>query len=183
MHLYITPDGSEPSSTPLYSLSNQATAAVTYAMLGTNAITSGNQGIYLYNNFVATVDGGGRIWPDKDRFSTTKTLTYSDWAFLGPGRVSGVTLNASNDTDCAVTIYDTDTVQAHGAIKKCVLKNIIEYETIEAEDVPFEVTRGCYVEIEGSRTTKEVEVTIEIDRAQSWFSDDNIRRHALKRKV
>jgi hypothetical protein len=175
--LYVTEDGQEPSSTAVHSTGSIQSIATEQGVLGVQNKATSTTGTILFDNFAMDE---ARIWPDKDRFKTTMTINESQHVFVGPGTVSGLTLASSGGTDNIIAVYDTDTAQAHQDNKRAVLANVSANEIIDAGNVPFDVIRGCYVEITG---TDNPEVTVQIDRAPGWFSDGNMRRYATQRRL
>jgi hypothetical protein len=178
---YVTVDGGEPSSTATVTKTSVEGIAITHAWLGVQDHKATTLGTILIDNFA--MDGNvtpARIYPDKDRFSCTRTITGNEHAFIGPGTITNVTL-ASTDAGNIVTIYDTDTAQAYQGNKKLVISNHTAAETVDAGGVPFEVTRGCYVETTAGAESPEV--TLTIGRATGWFSEGNMRRYAHQRRV
>jgi hypothetical protein len=187
--VYVTKDGEEPSSTVTVELTgSQSGGNVTNGKFGVQEKLTGTVGTILLDDFIMTTVGSNnqnRIWPDKDRFSTTKTITHSQHVFLGKGTVSGVSLRSSGAADNIITIYDTDTSQTHQASKKLILQNDTAGQMVQSDTgVPFDVIRGCYVEFSGpAGYTETPEVTISISRAPNWFDEGSIRRHALQRRL
>lgn len=181
IELYVTKDGEEPSTTVTDSITGeQSPGAVAQGKFGAAGLAATTRGMYLIDNFTMTVDGGSRLFPDKDRFSTTKTLMDSRHVFVGPGRVNSLTLAASAAADNEITVYDTDTGQTHGAVKKTIIKNATASEIIDSELVPFDVIRGCYVEFTAGTETPEVLIRFE---APNWFSEGNMKRYAMQRSL
>jgi hypothetical protein len=174
---YVTVDGEEPTDTAAVTEGSVQGIAITHAWLGVQDHLATTQGTILIDNFVMD---DTRIYPDKDRFSCVRTITGNEHAFVGPGTITNVTL-ASTAADNIITIYDTDTAQAYQGSKKLVISNGTAAETVDAGGVPFEVTRGCYVETTAGSDNPEV--TLTIGRATGWYSEGNMRRYAHQRKV
>lgn len=176
LELYVTPDGESPSSTATQSIGSvQSAAAVVRAILGSQDKLATTLGTILIDNFA--VDNV-RIWPDRERFPTVRQLTTTSHAFIGPGTVESVVLASSAAADNVVTIYDTDTAQAHQGLKKLSLANTVASEIVDAQSVPFDVERGCYVEITGSATPQ---VFVSIGDAPAGFTEGGIRSYAQRR--
>jgi len=174
--LYATKEGDLPSTTAAVALTGkQAAAPVLNALFGLNGATASTRGYILLDNLVTTADGGSRIWPDTDRFSTTKEITRSEHVFLGAGTVSGVQLTGDSNADQVLTIYDTDIGKNWTSNKKVALVTSGEVLTVSSE-ISFDVIRGCYAVLEGTNP----EAIIHIARAPNWFSEGNIRRFALR---
>jgi hypothetical protein len=175
---YVTVDGREPSATATVTKGSVQGLTITHAWLGVQDHKATTLGTILIDNFVTIEDT--RIYPDKDRFSCVRTITGNEHAFVGPGTITNVTL-ASTANDNIITIYDTDTAQTHQGLKKLVISNHAAAETVDAGGVPFEVTRGCYVETTAGSDNPEV--TLTIGRATGWYSEGNMRRYAHQRRV
>ncbi len=175
---YVTEEGQEPSSTVTRSLTGvQASGAVTHIIIGPQDKLTATSGTILIDNFIATVNGGSRFFPEKNRFSTTKVLTKSGHVFVGPGTIKRLTAVDTGTGDVVVEIFDTDTAQAYMSNKKVTLAPLTS-ETITMND-SIEVIRGCYVQIAGT----DPEATLEFNRAPNWFSDGNIRQYAHRRSL
>lgn len=175
--LYVTKEGTVPTSTKTLELTGeQSPAPVLNALFGVVGVHTSTRGYFLLDNLVTTADGGSRIWPDADRFSTTKEITRTEHVFLGAGTVSGVQLSDGGSNDTIVTVYDTDIGQVGSSNKKLMLSATAETQVV-ASSIPFDVIRGCYVVLEGT----DPEAIIHIDRAPNWFSEGNIRRFANRR--
>lgn len=182
LHIYATPDGGQPSETySARAITVNNAASSTKAVFGVQNKDSGSTGTILYDNFKATaVDTGSRIYPQKNRFSTTQVLTKSGHVFVGPGTIASVTaIDGGGDASAVVTVYDTDTAQVHEGLRKLTLSADTAGQTVTSS-TPFDVNRGCYVTIAG---TTPVEATVNIERAPNWFSDGNIRRYAMRRSL
>jgi hypothetical protein len=195
MSAYITEDGQEPSETPTITKTGIQNAAITEGKLGVQSPKTSSNGIILMDGFQysgATAATGARIYPTKNRYSTVRQFVRAGQqkdaqgfhAFVGAGRVTNVTWNTSvsGTVDGLLAIYDTDTAKNHMGNRKAAYQMSVQAETIDVPAVPFDVTRGCYVEIDSpSQETHEVILTI--DRAPNWFSDGNMKRFASRRNL
>jgi hypothetical protein len=79
-------------------------------------------------------------------------------------------------------VYDTDTAQAYVGNRKAVSSAAVASQTLEVTGVPFDVTRGCFVEL-NSAAGDTLEVVVVIDRAPNWFSEGNMKRFASRRNL
>ncbi len=191
IEVYVTPDGQEPSSTVVVEKTAvQSSAATTKAIVGVQDKLSATTGTILLDNFIVdNIALTARIYPEKNRFSTVRTLSNAttqtrvrdEHVFIGPGTVTGITaIDGGADSSAVVTVYDTDTAQAYDSLRKATVGVIVAGDTKYARNVPFDVLRGCYVTVEG---TTPVVAEITIDRAPNWFSDGNMRRFAHRRNL
>lgn len=192
---YITEDGQEPSETATVTKGSVQGLTITHGVLGIQDQKATTIGTILIDNIqcsgIKTVDGV-RIYPTKDRFSTVRQfvragqnlLAQGFHAFVGAGTVSNVTWNTAvgGAADGLLAIYDTDTAQAHVGNRRAALQQSLIAENIDVASVPFDVTRGCYVEID-SAAAETHEVIVTIERAPNWFSDGNMRRYAHRRNL
>ncbi len=161
--------------------------------LDQGAITVGTLGVVQQDS--GTTDGDvliddvvtdtARIDYDLERFPDSVRLTADGHAFVGPGCIKNVTLQADNQGDLEVRIYDSDAAGgATTAIPKPGMNPILELrttagdETVDPAGVPIRVSRGCYVEF--TRTTESGFVTIQYSGAPR--SDGAIRSLGARRK-
>ena len=177
IEVYITPDGAEPSSTVTTETTSMTNIAVTHGVLGVQDKLGTTVGTMLMDNFVMD---DLRIWPDKDRFSTTRQITKSQHLFVGPGSVDNVTVfDAGGDATATLEIFDTDTAQSHALRSKGYIQSEANEDAQDFSTVPFNVTRGCYVSLGGTTSKAWVSFT----PGANWYSDGNIRRFAQRRNV
>jgi len=193
--LYVTEDGQEPSETATATLGSIQNAAVTEGLFGVQDPAATTNCIILMDGFQfsgVAAASGARIYPTKNRFSTVRHFVRAGQqkdaqgfhAFVGAGTVCNVTWNTAvgGTVDGLLAVYDTDTGQNYMANRKASFQQSVASETIDVPAVPFDVIRGCYVEID-SPSQETHEVTLTIDRAPNWFSDGNMRRFASRRNL
>ncbi len=191
--LFVTEEGQEPSTTATATLASIQNAVVTEGLFGVQDPASTTNCIILMDDFQYSgiaAASGARIFPTKNRFSTTRQFLSSGLvkelgsfhAFVGAGTVSNVTWLTGGGTAALLGIYDTDTAQTHTGNRKAALTQSLAGEVIDVPAVPFDVTRGCYVQIDDSGNGNQ-EVIITIERAPNWFSDGNMRRFAQRRNL
>ena len=178
IEVYITRDGCTPTSSQYLSVGSvQAAGAVGQMIVGTQDKLSTTRGTILMDNFVMD---NARIYPTKNRFAETVTMTGNEHVFVGSGTVESVTLSSTAAADNLITIYDTDDKRNYQGSKKLVLSNDTAGEVVQST-APFDVSRGCYVETTAG--TGNPEVTLKIGRANAHFSDGAMRRFALRRSI
>jgi hypothetical protein len=191
--LYVTEDGQEPSETATATLGSIQNAAITEGLFGVQDPATTTNCIILMDDFQFSGEAavsGSRIYPTKDRFSTVRQFVRagsfktnkSFHAFIGQGTVSNVTVINGSSNDALVGIYDTDTAQAHVGNRKAIISASVASETLNAGNVPFDVIRGCYVDV-NSAAADTVEVVLTVERAVNWFSEGNMRRFAHRRNL
>ena len=96
----------------------------------------------------------------------------SGHAFVGSGRICGVTLIDGGMTDGQVEIFDTDVASVlDDSNRELHLRATASNEAVDAASVPIHVTRGCYVQLTGVSTR----ALIKIDWAKGYSSDGAIR--------
>jgi hypothetical protein len=194
MSAYITEDGQEPSSTATVTKTSVQNAAITEGALGIQDIANTTNGVILVDGFQFSglaATSGARIYPTKNRFSTTRHFVRAGntkdaqgfHAFVGQGTVSNITYNTSTNVEGLLAVYDTDTAQNHAGNRKAALQQGVASETVRFSGVPFDVTRGCYVELDSSTSQDTQEVIVTIERAPNWFSEGNMRRYANRRNL
>jgi len=184
IELYVTPEGKEPSSSvTIQSTLNQATAAVTKGLFGITGIAATTRGQVLFDNFYQSGPSGSpaRIYPDKDRFAVTRTVTRSGHVFLGQGTVEQVQVTDGGSGASAIEIYDTDTSQTFIDSKRLALFAATAGSTESSGDSPFDVVRGCYAVVTDGGSG--VEATVRISRAPNWFSNANIVQLGRRRNL
>jgi len=191
--LYVTEAGQEPSETATATLGSIQNAAVTEGLLGVQDHKATTKCTILMDDFQysgTAAASGTRIYPTKNRFSTTRQFVRTSLtktggafhAFVGQGTVKNITWNTGGTVDGLLNVYDTDTAQNHAGNRKTGAQQAVASETIDLASVPFEVIRGCYIETD-SAAAENQEVIVEIARASNWFSDGNMRRFAHKRNL
>jgi hypothetical protein len=190
---YVTEDGQEPSETVTVTKGSVQGLTITHGVLGAQDHKATTIGTILIDGFQYSgkdTVSGARIYPTKDRFSTTRQFLSSGLvkelgsfhAFVGQGTVSNVTWLTGGGTAAFLSVYDTDTAQTGTGDRKAALTQSLAGEVIDVANVPFNVTRGCYVEIDDSGNSNQ-EVIVTIERAPNWFSDGNMRRYAHRRNL
>jgi hypothetical protein len=193
MSAYITEQGQEPSETATVTKTGIQNAAITDGVLGIQDFNNTTNCTILMDGFQysgATASTGTRIYPTKNRFSPERHFLRSGTfvsdqgfhAFVGAGTVSNVSALAGASDDTLVSIYDTDTAQAHIGNRKAVLSSSAGIEVLDVAGVPFDVIRGCYVEAV-SASKDNVEVVVSVSRAPNWFSEGNMKRYASRRNL
>jgi hypothetical protein len=192
---YITEDGQEPSETATVTKTGVQNAAVTEGLLGVQDPAATTNCTILMDGFQFSgqnTDSGVRIYPTKNRFSATRYFlrsgnhkdTQGFHAFVGAGTVSNITLVTGADEEALLAVYDTDTAQAHMGNRKAILSQsgVGAGETLDLPTVPFDVIRGCYVDVNSANQNNE-EIIVTIQRAPNWFSEGNMRRYAHRRHL
>jgi len=191
---YVTEDGQEPSSTATVTKGSVQGLTITHGVLGVQDHKATTLGTILMDNFQysgVAATSGARIFPTKNRFSTVRQFVRSGsgkdnqgfHAFVGPGTVSNVTWNTGANVEGLLAVFDTDTAQAHAGNRKAVASQAVASETIDLSSTPFDVIRGCYIEVDSSTSQDNEEVIVTIERAPNWFSEGNMRRFAARRNL
>ena len=193
---YITEDGQEPSSTATVTKGSVQGLDITHGVLGVQDHKATTLGTILMDNFQfsgSKTASGTRIYPTKNRFSEMRYFLRSGshkskqgfHAFVGAGTVSNITLVTGADEEALLAVYDTDTAQAHMGNRKAILSqsSTLGGETLDLATVPFDVIRGCYVDVESSGNQNNEEIIVTIERAPNWFSEGNMRRYAHRRNL
>ena len=155
-------------------------AATQVTALDQNAITSGTlgvvsqdagttAGVLLFDN-VITDDG--RVFPTSIRFPNTRLLTKSGHAFVGAGRLDGVTMLSGGATDNVLSVFDTDVGNTSDASKVVAeLKNDANNSLVRSDHDDIHVQRGCFISMSGTNPR----ALVRIKFAPAYGSDGAIR--------
>ncbi len=159
--------------------------ATTTGRLGAMDIDAGTTaGVLLFDDIATDSERIFGILP-QDRFSTDVLMVADGHAFVGPGCIDNLTLNASETADCAVRIYDTDVANSDGIENvKLILRNTgtTGGEIVDPAGVPITVKRGAYVTLAGTADALGPWARVKIGRAAAYGSDGAIRSYGLRRK-
>lgn len=129
-----------------------ATASTTEGWLGVIGIGAGS----LANvSGTVTLDkiahDTNRIYGDAHRFASRQVLTKSGHAFVGPGRITDLTLVSGLGTDCVLDIYDTDSATIVPDTFVMRLTNNVSGESVMYNgQQPIVLHKGAYVVISGT---------------------------------
>lgn len=124
-------------------------AAVGTCLFGTNATLATTTGTLLFAEFAMD---DGRLGVIVDRRRDSIYLTKTGHAFVGPGKIDRIALQAGAATDNTITIYDTDTGYTTDATNVVYLGG----NTVSGEAKDFDlhhcvdVKRGAYVVLAGT---------------------------------
>lgn len=168
--LYL--DGSG-SLIALTSLTNSA--AVGTCAFGTKNTLSTTAGTLLFDEFAMD---DARLGAIVDRRRESMYLTKTGHAFVGPGKIDRLSLQAGAATDNTITIYDTDTGYTTDATNVVYLGG----NTVSSEAKDFdlhhcvEVKRGAYVVLAGTNPRAIVGF-----RAPMSMSDGVMRNYGNRR--
>lgn len=144
-------------------------------VIGQDAGTT--KGIILIDEIVGHVGTDGvaatnRIGYVFDRFPEQLLLDKSGHGFVGHGILDNVSLLSGGNSDNVLTIYDTDHADTTYGPAKLILKNLTADETpVDPAGVPINLTRGCYVQLEGTNPR----ALLSVRRAVGYGSDGAIR--------
>ena len=157
----------------LTSLDNAA--AVGTAQFGTMLTLATTTGTILFDQFVMD---DARLFPIVDRFKKSVHLTKSGHAFIGPGTINRLSLEAGAAVDNVIAIFDTDTGNVDDA-ENVVYKagNDVASETTDFAVNDVKVTRGAFVQLTG--TTPRCVVGF---NAAHYMSDGVIRSYGARRQ-
>jgi hypothetical protein len=159
-----------------------STAGVGSGVLGVMELDAGTtKGIVLYDECQTSLT---QLYPLQERWPNPKILTHSGHAFVGPGRITNVTLlSGSTAADSVVEVFDTDEadINDHTNIVARVQNSVAAgNETVDAAGMPVNVKRGAYVTIAGSGTTSPRAI-ISFENTPAWGSVAAVRNYGLMR--
>ena len=172
--LYI--NGTLTAATSSIVMTGGADASIGQAVLGTQNTVSTTTGTILLNEFIFDET---RVFPITPRFPTTVMLYATHFAFLGSGCVENVKLISGAATDNRVTVLDTDRATGYlagGMNIKTYLRNTANNEIVDPAELPVDVTKGCYVVLEGTNPR----ALVKIGRAPH-YSQAGLKRLAESR--
>lgn len=153
--------------------SQDATAAVTHGVLGTQDTASTTTGTLLFDQFIFD---DLQVYPIRQRFPQSVHMTESGHAFVGQGVIENVTLISSANTNNTLRVYDTDRATVTGESNRVVsLANTANNEIVDPAGMPITVQRGAYIELGGTQPQAQVL----IGKAQGYYSDAAIRKLGL----
>ena len=155
----------------------QNATAVGQGALGTQNTLATTTGILYFDAFVMD---DARLYPPAIRFPTSKLLTKTGHAFVGPGKIDAARLMSGAGTDCVLTIYDTDVGNSDDYSKVVLeLKNTANSQLVTSQNTkPIRVERGCYVVLAGT-TPRAI---IDFCGTPAFGSDGAIRTYGARRK-
>jgi hypothetical protein len=167
MTLQVTKEGDPRASTVLLTDGGLTSVAIDEVIFGSKEQHTSTRGSIYLDAF--TFNAASAITaPTLDWHSQTNRIITKDLhAFVGPGIIDNVSLQAGNGLDCVATIYDTNTGETDVALTVARLQNTIENETVDTSQAPVQVQRGAYVVMSG--TTPRLNITCSpryIGRAQ-----------------
>lgn len=150
--------------------------AITSGVIGVLSQDAGTTaGTVLFDYIIAD---DARLGVVVDRRKESVYLTQTEHAFVGPGEITGISLQAGAATDNTVTIYDTDTgfttdttniVYTGGAAVASTTVDLLLNESIC-------VKRGAYVVLAGTNPRANVRFS-----GKHSLSDGGMRTYAAKR--
>lgn len=150
--------------------------AVGRAQLGSTLTLATTTGTMLIDQFVFD---DARIFPITDRFKQNVHLTKTGHAFVGPGVIKGVSIQAGAAVDNVVKIFDTDVGNTDDVENQVFAAgNDIASETLDLAVADVRVRRGAYVQLSGT----DPQAIIRFESAHS-MSKANIKDYGIKRKV
>jgi hypothetical protein len=181
--LYVTPEGATAASavwcTQVASLDQ---GAVGQGVLGLQNPLATTTGTILFDEFV---QDDARIYPITNRWAREVLMTKDGHVFVGPGRVSNVSLlsGANATADAQVTIWDTDTADTNDASNIVAeLKNTAARELVDPAGMPVDVQRGCYITLLPALDgTNESRAIVQIERARAYGSRAVLRDYGLRK--
>lgn len=150
--------------------------AITSGIFGAVGIDAGSTVLPLY--FDELIADDAQLYPIKERFPESLTLTKSGHAFVGPGTIDNVTLMSGAGTDNVLQLYDTDVANVNDAQSfKIELKNTAQNELVDPAGVPVHVQRGAYISLSGTNPR----ANVLIRSATGYGSDGAIRSLGVRR--
>ena len=167
--LYVTPEGSAPTTTVAATqVASLDQAAVTHAVLGVQDHLATSQGTILFDEFAFD---DARLF-DLRRWDTSRLLTKTGHALVGPGKVSP-TLASGGAADNILRVYDTDAADTNAPLLYEV-RNTAGDETVESRRDIY-VRKGAYVELSGTNPR----AFVEIQEANVYGSTGAYRNYGL----
>lgn len=128
-------------------------AAIIQARLGAMDVDAGTtkgrvyfSEIINHDDTAADVQGGGRVYPENERWLNPRTFTKSGHFFVGPGHLDYIAL-ASASADNVIRCFDTDEGDVTPA-RSWVLE--LDPDAHTSINTPIWFKRGCYVQLSGS---------------------------------
>lgn len=156
----------------LTSLTNAA--AVGLGQLGTTLTLATTTGTILFDQFVMD---DARLFPIVDRFKKNVHLTKSGHAFIGPGTIRRISLEAGAAIDNVIKIFDTDKGNVNDADNEVYKAgNDVASESTDFVVGEIKVTRGAFVQLSGTTPR----CVIGFDAANS-MSEGAIRTYGARR--
>lgn len=119
--------------------------AIAQGVLGLQGHLATTTGTILIDNFVFD---DARIYPQSARYPETPLLTKSAHAFVGPGKIEGLTLLSGGAADNILSVYDTDLADTTRPLV-AELSNSIAAETVD-RITPVNINRGAYCVLTGT---------------------------------
>ena len=155
-NIFITKAGDAAQTTADASVSSITNIVVTDGVFGLQDHLSTTTGTILLDNFV---QDDARVFPGRDRFPEEVLVTKDAHVFVGPGKISNVTLMSGGATNNGVTVYDTDEADTNDPSNIVVeLKNTSNNEVVDPAGMPVEVSRGAYVVMTGTEPRALVQI-------------------------
>ncbi len=154
--LYVTRKGEPRVTVATTAGGNNATAAPDNARLGVviNGST-GNSGEILFDWFRLHDDADGNVGltprPEVDRWHLHRTVEVSQHVFVGPGKMTNLTLVTGGDTGDTMEarVYDTDRAETTPDRLVALLhsESTAGLEVKDLPNVPIDFQDGCYIQL------------------------------------
>ena len=153
-----------------------ATGSTTEGWLGVIGIGAGSlanvSGTLTLDRIIHDSD---RIYGDSNRFPSRQVMTKSGHAFVGPGRITDLTLIAGLGTDCVITIYDTDDATRFPDTLVMRLTNNTSGESVSYSGLqPIVIHKGAYITMSGT----EPRAVVTIASAAAYGNEAALRSFA-----
>lgn len=146
--------------------------AIIQARFGATGLDSGTtKGVLLFDDLI--VDDT-RVYPRKDRWSTSQHITKTGHVFVGPGWFEAQLIDGGS-ADCTLKVYDTDRADTNNHAGVEYMEADQANQTI-ASSAPIQVSKGCYVVLAGTSP----EAIIRVRRAVAWGSDGAVRQYGRR---
>jgi hypothetical protein len=200
---YVTPEGANTVKDTSVTISSSNNAAVTKTRIGMTQNVANVSGTILIDDFIMDVNAdppaGGttaRLHTGPDRWQNPILLNKSGFAFVGPGKICGVSLigdalsEGTPSSDDFLRIYDTDFMRTDGtdggflvdeSSAKLILRCTAAGEVVESINSPFNISKGCFVHL-GAETTNDTSPRgmINVQHATSYGSPGAVRGLAAR---
>lgn len=141
-------------------------AAIVHARFGAIGIDAGTtRGHLLFDQIAGDT---ARVGPLKNRFRSTRLLTQSGHAVLGPAGITSASLFANPTPDETMQLYDTDTADTLDLSNRIVISG-------EQWDATY-VRRGLYVVLTGTNPLASIEVSSASDMSVAGIKNLGLKR-------
>ena len=166
----------------IQTLASHPNLAITDGIFGTQNTLSTTTGTLLLDQFIMD---DARVFAHAQRWADEGLLTKSGHVFVGPGKISNITLLSGDTTaDNVIQIYDTDNANTDDAGNIVTeLRNTAVNETVDPAGMPVSVTRGAYISITGTSSGRGPRVLVQLGPVSGYGSEGAIRSYSLSRKA